>query len=63
MEQLNPQQLIEINKEIKAVLDKYNVTLQVTQGIVYVPVAPKEEVVKEAEIVSPYNQDEPLKEN
>jgi hypothetical protein len=41
-EQISKEKLVEINKEIEAVLIKYGVTLQPTLGISIVPVAPKE---------------------
>ena len=62
MNQLTQEELKKINSDIQAVLDKYGVTLQPTMVITYVPVAPKEQVVKETEVISPIS-DEYNKEN
>ena len=56
---MDKETLEKINSEVQAILDKYNVTLQPTMGITYVALAPKEDIIKEAEIISPYKDDEP----
>lgn len=58
MQNLTREQLKKISEEVQVILDKYNVTLQIVQGISYVQLPPKE-VAKEAEIVSPYIPNEP----
>ena len=62
MEQLTQEKLIEINKEIQEVLSKHGVTIQPTMGISFVPLPPTAEIVKEAEIISPI-QNEDLEKN